>query len=113
MFKKVHERLICAIFFWTHEKIIQNVLMVQVELFFYLELNNQKFRKLKFNMTSEKFIRAYSSCIDDTVTLVKVVQTLSDFKVRVLGEPEKSFATEREAFSYAENKADEFQPPGR
>jgi hypothetical protein len=113
MFKKVHEGLICAIFFWTHEKIIHSVLMIQVELFSYLKLNNQKFRKLKLNMPSEKLIRAYSSCIDDTVTLVEVVQTRSDFTVRVLGEPEKSFATEREAFSYAENKADEFQPPGR
>ena len=60
-------------------------------------------------MPSEKRTRTFSSCFDDTIALVEVVDYLSHFAVRVLGEAEKVFTTEQEALSYAENRAGDFQ----
>jgi hypothetical protein len=60
-------------------------------------------------MPPEKIISTFSSSFDETITLVEVVQCLSHFAVRVLGEPETVFATERAALTYAENKAGDFQ----
>jgi len=60
-------------------------------------------------MPSEKIISKFSSSFDETITLVEVVQCLSHFAVRVLGEPETVFTTEQAALTYAENRAGDFQ----
>jgi len=60
-------------------------------------------------MTSEKLISTFSSSFDDTIILVEVVQCLNHFAVRVLGESETVFTTEKAALTYAENRAGDFQ----
>ena len=59
-------------------------------------------------MKQEMVIKTFSSCFDDSVKLVEVLDSSSHFVVRVLGESDMEFANEHEALSYAESKAAEF-----
>ena len=59
-------------------------------------------------MPLDKVISTFSSSFDETVPLVEVLSTAGGYVVRVLGEPDRPFATEEAATAYAQSKAGDF-----